>query len=340
MKEVQPDPLSDVLGDLRPTGLSYGYCRMRAPWGIGFAKEYSTRLHVVIQGEAWVRSDRFGPVRLKRGDIALIPVGDAHALASSSTGETLPLSDYDARPIGDRVYRIENAANDEQASVLACCNISFGKSAIHPILEMIPPILHIERAAGDDPLISSLLDAMSAEVLNPRLGSSTVLTRLGDLAVIRLIRGWVEQCGDREQPAAGWLAALRDPKIGRALGMMHRHPEQDWTVETLARSARLSRSMFAARFSELMGVPPLRYLTKQRMHIASDWMRRERLTVAEAAARAGYESEPSFSRAFKRHMGVPPRVLRQSGQLLPSLLEIEHEDAVGTAARVQVDQGQ
>jgi len=134
------------------------------------------------------------------------------------------------------------------------------------------------------------------------------------VVITRLIRAWVEG-NDKEnrERTTGWLAAIRDPKVGKALAGMHRKPEQPWTVGALAKLAGLSRSMFSERFTAVMGVPPARYLANWRMHLASGWLLKDRLTVSQVSAKLGYESEPSFSRAFKRHVGVPPSALRRTG---------------------------
>jgi AraC-like DNA-binding protein len=156
-----------------------------------------------------------------------------------------------------------------------------------------------------------LLDAMAGEALAQRVGAATVLTRLADAVIARVVRTWVEtQCAD----PTGWLGAIRDPKIGRALAAIHRRPGERWSVEALAGIAGTSRSMFFERFTSAVGIPPTQYLTRWRMRLATLWLRNERLTVTEVARRLGYESEASFSRAFKRISGCSPSDLRRVGR--------------------------
>ena len=144
-----------------------------------------------------------------------------------------------------------------------------------------------------------------------RAGSATVLARLADVIIVRLVRTWVEsRCGD----ITGWLAAIRDPQIGRALAAMHKRPGYPWSLEMLVEAAGISRSMFSERFTALMGIPPARYLAKWRMHLAGVWLSRDRVSISEVATRLGYQSKPSFSRAFKRVRGVPPSTARQFGR--------------------------
>jgi AraC-like DNA-binding protein len=304
---LPPDPLSEVLQDLRPSGVSYGHCRLTRPWGVHMPSDRTARLHLVVTGEAWLRTGTFGPTRLGPGDFVLLPTGVAHEMSDMPHGRTTPLAQLPSQEIGDRVFRVA-AGGGGSATLMACCSVMFAQPELHPLLELMPPVIHI-CGAMDDPILPMLLDAMASEVLDQRVGAATILARLADVVITRVIRTWVEgRCGD----TSGWLAAIRDPKIGRALAAMHREPARPWSVEDLARVASLSRSTFSERFSVLVGVPPAQYLATWRMHLASNWLRNERLTVAEVSARLGYESEPAFSRAFKRHVGIPPSAWRRA----------------------------
>ena len=155
------------------------------------------------------------------------------------------------------------------------------------------------------------LRLMAAEASELRPGGEAVITRLGDILVIQAIRCWIET-----DPAAriGWLGALQDRQIGRALTLVHREPARDWTVGSLAGEVAMSRSAFAARFTELVGEPAMAYVARWRMHIALTALRDEGATVGELADRLGYRSEAAFSRAFKRIIGVAPGAARQTSQ--------------------------
>jgi AraC-like DNA-binding protein len=135
-----------------------------------------------------------------------------------------------------------------------------------------------------------------------------VITRLADILVIQAIRAWIER-----DPAArtGWLGALRDPQIGRAITLIHREPARDWSVASLAHEVAMSRSAFAARFTELTGEPPMHYVARWRMYTALTWLGEEDAGLGELAARLGYQSEAAFSRAFKRVIGVSPGAARR-----------------------------
>lgn len=302
------DPLSEVLQDLRLSGVSYGHCRLTRPWGVEMPAEPLARLHLVVAGHCWLRTGDFGPVRLDAGDVALLPQGTGHAIADTPRGRTRPLSQIPREEIGDRTYRLAAGGGGSQ-TLMACCTVSFREPALHPLVEQMPNVILVCGATTDDPTLPALLDAMADEVMAQRVGAATVLARLADVVITRLVRTWVEA---RSEDTTGWLAAIRDPRIGRALAAIHRRPGHQWSVDGLARAAGLSRSTFSERFTDVMGTPPAQYLARWRMHLASAWLRGDHLTVGEVAARLGYESEPSFSRAFKRVVGVPPSALRRA----------------------------
>jgi transcriptional regulator GlxA family with amidase domain len=192
--------------------------------------------------------------------------------------------------------------------------MEFLEPSIHPLIELMPEVLHVVGGGTDDPSLAPLLEAMASEIAAQRMGAATIMTRLADIIVTRVVRSWVES---RRAEVTGWLAAIKDPQIGRALAAFHRTPSEVWSVASLARKAVVSRSIFSERFTSLLGVSPGRYVARWRMHLATTWLAKERLTNSEIAARLGYDSETSFSRAFKRIMGVPPSAfarLRDDGQ--------------------------
>ena len=243
---------------------------------------------------------------------------------SSVDRRTKPIDEFPLEEIGDKVYQLAAGGGGARA-LLFCCSVDFEEPAINPLLELMPSALLVRGAATHDATLRVLLDTMAGEVTEQRVGAATVLTRLADVVITRVIRMWVEARGE---DATGWLAAIRDPKIGRALAAIHRRPGHAWSVEALADIAHVSRSMFSERFMSAVGVPPARYLSRWRMHLASIWLRNNRRTVSEVAAELGYESDASFSRAFKRYTGLPPSAVRQLKPAYASKRELEPRSAI------------
>jgi AraC-like DNA-binding protein len=307
------DTLSEVLQDLRLSGVSYGRCELHRPWGITFPPQGPARFHFVAAGGCWLHSPDLEWIPLHAGDVALLPRGSGHALGDPARGRAKSIDEFPLEKIGDNVYRL--AAGGEGArALLFCGSVTFDEPAVHPLLQLMPPALIVRGAAAGDAMLPALLETMAEEVVAQRVGAATVLTRLAEAVIARVVRAWVES---RSEDASGWLAAIRDPKIGRALAAIHRRPGHPWSVEALADLANVSRSVFAERFASVVGVPVARYLARWRMHLASEWLlRSDRIRVAQVAARLGYESEASFSRAFKRWMGVPPSVLRRGERMM------------------------
>jgi len=214
---------------------------------------------------------------------------------------------------GDDDSRVAGAGHidAEPATSLICGAVRFDHPAARNLVGLLPGIIHVEAS---DPLqtdwMQSTLRLMAAECRELRPGGETVITRLSDILVIQAIRSWIEN-----DPTAqtGWLGAPQDSEIGRAIGLIHRDPAREWTVASLASELSMSRSAFAARFTDLVHEPAMQYVTRWRMHLAVNWLAQDGTTVAELASRLGYRSEAAFSRAFKRVIGVSPGAVRRNG---------------------------
>jgi transcriptional regulator GlxA family with amidase domain len=195
-------------------------------------------------------------------------------------------------------------------TVLISGGVRFEDSAVNPLLDLMPPLLHIRgKMSSGDPLFGQMLAAMGPESLAPRPGGANVMTRLSNVLVTNAVRSWLEHGWDGR---GGFLGAVTDPGIGRALALMHRRPEETWTVTSLAERIKMSRSTFSEKFTTLVGLPPMQYLTRWRMHLATRWLEGAVVEPDEVASRLGYESEPSFRSAFKKHAGVTPRAARKT----------------------------
>jgi transcriptional regulator GlxA family with amidase domain len=184
--------------------------------------------------------------------------------------------------------------------------------AAHRLVAQLPTVVHIDSWRDDDSSwLHHMVRFIAREARELRPGGETVLTRLADVLVIQAIRAWLESSPEANR---GWLAAVRDDQIGPALRSMHRAPERDWTVASLAGEANMSRSAFSARFSHLVGEPAMQYLTQWRMQLAHTYLRESTDPLSAVAGRFGYQSEAAFCRAFKRTFGVPPGSVRHLGR--------------------------
>jgi AraC-like DNA-binding protein len=301
------DPLGEALHLLRMSGTFYFRSELTAPWGMAIPPLPGCLwLHVVTAGRARlaVGSDRR---ELRPGDLTLVPHGAGHVLRSDDDTAARSVLDIPHDVVTDR-YAIIRHGGGGTGCTLVCCAVRFDHPAARALVDLLPGALHVEPSGSpQSEWLQSTLRLVAAEAAHLRPGGETVLTRLADVLVVQAIRTWLD-----EDPAAraGWLGALRDPHVGRALALVHRDPARDWTLGALAAEAAMSRSAFAARFTELVGEPAMQYVTRWRMHTALSWLD-DGTTVGELAGRLGYRSEAAFSRAFKRVIGVAPGAARR-----------------------------
>ncbi len=302
------DPLAEVLGDLRLASSFYARSDVSAPWGLAFSVADGPSFHVIVSGRCWLRLDA-ERIPLGTGDLVVLPHGEDHQLADPPEGPAVPLAALPSERIGDNAALLCYGGAGEPA-LLICGGVRFAGPIAHPLLELLPRVLLLRREDQDGAhaWLDETLTMLGAEALSLRPGSAAVMTRLADVLVLQTIRAWLERDEDQRH---GWLGALRDPDIGRALALIHRRGEEPWTVASLAREVHLSRSVFSERFSRLVGKSPMQYVTRWRMSLARSWMQEERLSPSEAAHRLGYSSEAAFSRAFKRYFQTPPGTFRR-----------------------------
>ncbi|MCA9862562.1 MAG: AraC family transcriptional regulator [Thermomicrobiales bacterium] len=303
------DPLGEALHHLRMRGVFYSRCELAAPWGIDLpAIADSLMFHVVIGGSCWLEIGEAKPMRLQPGDLVLAPHGDGHRLWSEPGAPTPGLFELPRDAVSER-YEVIRVDGSGEPTRLLCGTVYFNHPAARQLTTLLPPVILVQGwRSAESEWIASTLRLMASEARSPRPGGEEVITRLADILVIQAIRVWLEQ---EAAATPGWLSALRDPQVGRALAMIHRDPAQEWRVDNLAAAVAMSRSAFAERFSRLVGEAPMQYVTRWRMYLALDALREDRATVAEIAIRLGYGSEAAFSRAFKRFAGLTPGAARR-----------------------------
>ncbi|WP_457419909.1 AraC family transcriptional regulator [Roseateles sp. P5_E7] len=307
-----PDSLTQILLGLRLDGVEYGRCIMRAPWAVAFPAQRAARFHFVGSGGCWLRTAGTDWVRLNPGDAVLLPHGSFHVLASAPDVPTVDIDSLSRVPVSDNIYLVggppgADSTEGPPKDVLFCGALRFNLDPLHPLIAMMPPLMLTGDLATKDATVPALLDAMEREVALDRIGACGILARLADALAASLIRAWVE-CGCND--STGWVAAVRCPKIGKVIAAIHAEPEGDWSVPRLAGLMGASRSRFADAFTRTMGESPAKYVAKVKMFQARRWIAQDGMRVATAADRLGYESEASFSRAFKRVIGHAPSAAR------------------------------
>ena len=299
---LDTDVLASVLRELRFESAAYRWLELAAPFRIGFDQPGLRGVHVIAEGSCeLVVAD--GPVlRLETGDLVILPHGDAHELRSAETGGRLESGVALAmRTSGTRLR-----AGGRGARTVVVCGAFIVKELHHPALLGLP---HLIRAPGEDGRPSAWLapyvEALATEAFEGEIGSDLVMARLSDALLVRALRYHSDSVG------RGWLCGLRDPYVAVALSLIHSDPARPWTLASLAAATGLSRAAFAARFTERVGQPAMRYLLAVRMQRARSMLRDQQATVAAIATRVGYSSDGAFAAAFKREVGTAPGAYRQ-----------------------------
>ncbi len=330
---MSADALSDVLRAVRFRGALFYYVEGASPWvaeappareiipAILPGAEHMIEFHGIVKGSCWAAVTGEPPVRLEAGDVVLFPQGDAHVM-SSAPGLRGPGADrefyFSPRPpqlpysLSLEESRVTTARLDgggRDRATLACGFLGLDARPFNPLLAALPRVLRVPGSAlGADSWVTTFLRAVVAESNERRPGGEAVLERMSEMLFVEVLRRHIDSLPAEQ---TGWLAGMRDPAVGRVLGLLHERPAEPWTLERLGEEAGMSRSSLHERFAHFIGQPPMQYLARWRMQLAAGLLRDTSRKVAEVALAVGYESEAAFSRAFKREVGVSPGAWRR-----------------------------
>ncbi len=302
------DPLGETLHQLRLNGSLYCRSILTEPWGIEMpAIEGKMMFHIVTRGSCWLKVGDDEAVLLRQGSMVMVPHGEGHQIASDPSSALTALFDIPVEQVSER-YEVMRHGGQGHLTELMCCVVSFDHVAGQHLISQLPTLLLVDgMGAETDDWIQSTLRFITQEAGALKPGGETIVTHLADILVIQAIRQWISSAPEATE---GWLAALKDRYVGKALAVIHNEPERHWTVGTLAQEVGMSRSGFSARFTELVGDSAKRYLTNLRMQMARKILMNDPAPIAVVAEQFGYGSEAAFSRAFKRSVGVSPGSVR------------------------------
>jgi AraC-like DNA-binding protein len=297
------DPLADVFDLSRVSGAVMAQLIAHEPWGVAVDPLPGAVFHAVVAGSCWLRISGRAPQHLMPGDVVLLPTNTPHELVSSIDVRTDSLARFDTdtrTPDSDMVIQGSGAGTR-----MLCAAYDYDHEVAHPLMSQLPPVLHVPAGMpGDDGGVAATLRLLALELGGRPPGSRAAVGRLIDVMLIHVMRAWLRM--QEDDATEGWLLALRDPVVARAMNAIHQRPREPWTIESLAREVSVSRATLARRFAQLVGETPPEYLTRWRMDLAAQRLRDTDDTVAAIAAAVGYRSEYSFSRAFTRHRGLAP----------------------------------
>jgi AraC-like DNA-binding protein len=314
------DVLSDLLKTVRLTGAAFFEIAAEAPWAVASpprdvilprvlpGADHLIAYHAVTAGRCFATITGGQPIAVEAGEVIVFTNSDAHIMSSSPGMRADPTSPdaLDIAAAARMPFLINYGNADAVSARLVCGYLACDSRPFNPLIEALPPVMKAGDPSGAGWLGQFIRFAVT-EATEKRAGGEAVLTKLSELMFIDVVRRYIATIPPEK---AGWLAGLRDPMVGKALTLIHDKPEYNWTLETLAKQAGVSRSVLAERFTEVIGIPPMHYVAKWRMQIASELLSNGNTNIAAIAARIGYESEAAFSRAFKKMIGMPPSAWR------------------------------
>lgn len=321
------DPISDVLDTVRLQGVVFFLWEPSWPYGIGVANGRSlsrhilpeadciVSYHIVTKGPCWATVADESPIRLDTGDTLVVPRGDPYKIGNTPQYPTREdcensIEFFKSMSAGEIPLVVRDGGPGPEGNTLICGFLGCNMGLYNPLLLTLPRMMRIRAPQGGKDPLSSLIGFALSESRQTRGGERCLLMRLSEVMFVEVLRRYLRSGRNYE---SGWLAGLCDPLVGRVLALLHRDIAATWTLHKLAERIGTSRSTLAERFSEVIGLPPMQYLTRWRMHVAANRLRDTTAKVYAVANEVGYDSEEAFSRAFKRVVGVTPRQWRERG---------------------------
>ncbi|VVN90964.1 AraC family transcriptional regulator [Pseudomonas fluorescens] len=314
------DALSQTLGVVHLVGAIFINARFTAPWCYQSPSAHSVApllepdaervviFHLITEGQCYVELDNQPPLLLTAGDVVIFPQGDAHRM--SSQPGLAPAKGGRLAAVLSRRPRQLNYGGGGPATRLVCGYLACDTRLAGMLLAGLPPLVRVNvRGSCAGIWLESSVRYALAEARSPRPGGAGVLAKLAEVLFIEVLRLYMNE---QSEGRTGWLAGVRDRIVGAALNSLHKSPAHAWTLDELARAAGTSRSVLAQRFQQLVGSPPMLYLTQWRMQLAANLLRRSNASLAHIAEQVGYQTDTAFSRAFRREFGAPPAAWRRS----------------------------
>ena len=308
------DVLSDVLRMIRLHGALFLNGEFRAPWCVDVptGADLATVLtpgakrlvvcHFMLEGACWVKLRGGEPVHLKLGDIVVFPHGDSHLMGSGL--QFVPAHIDNVVQLRIPELNLVRYGGEGERTVIVCGWFTYESELANPLVANLPAkFVTALDSRPSGPWIRHSIRYVLDQAAGYQAGADVMSAKVAELLFIEALRGYLESLPPMQ---TGWLSGLRDPHIGKCLSLLHADPARNWSVEELARTVNVSRSVLAERFSERVGISPMQYLKQWRLSIAADMLMNQRDGLGQVAASIGYESEAAFSRAFKQHYGVSP----------------------------------
>jgi len=306
---VTIDGLEDVLRTIELKGTLNFVTNLAAPWGLEIPNTNPGMFHVITRGHAWLKFDNSEPIFMSSGDLVIFTQGIKHIISDNlespvDTLENLLLAKQKSASLDEFIY-----GGQGEKMRLICGRFDFESDMTHPLFSILPSVLHIPgNQTSTVSKIERILGWINDEIRECGLGYNILIGKLTEVLFIQSIRSYVHTMKTVD---GNWLAGLKNPQIGTALGLMHRYPEKSWSIQKFASSLGMSRTSFIDKFTRLVGKPPNTYLTHWRIFKSALMLKKNNLSITEISYRVGFQSESAFSKRFKTLTGISPRKYRK-----------------------------
>ena len=301
------DALNRALDTVRMQTAVFCTAELTSPWSLRSRPLEFGIFHAIVSGECWAEVDVMEPRRLRAGDAVVIPHGSGHVMTHQPGTPPRDMASLEPESDSGVVDRLRIDGDGTASTRLFCGRFALRRSTVHPLFSELPDAIFM---TGDGSLVSwlsSSIELIDREIQRGGPGAETLTARLSDVIVLEAIRTHVASIDE----GVSWLHGLQDPDVARALAIIHEQPGEPWTAAALARAVGVSRATLFRRFDHLVGMTPAAYLTRWRMHVATQLLSERGLTVSATAKQVGYRSEASFSEAFLSAVGQRPGAYRR-----------------------------
>lgn len=309
---ISDEPIGRLLDSLRMESAFFTHSNLTSPWAMAMPPMHNCMMfHLVLDGEATFHNGA-EKVTLCAGDFMLYPKGEGHKLSDGTCSIFAPLHDLPIKAVTERYETLEYGGPGKPTA-MACGVLLFQHPLAIKLLGILPSSILIRRdSSTPDSIVENIANLLKSETNEIGVGAEAVIARLADIMVITAMRRHLQDLGDDK---TGWLGALEDDRIGKALRLIHDTPAHHWSLEELAQRIGMSRTSFANQFKKLVGNTPMEYLTEWRMSLAYSRLQLTKDSILMIGLDIGYQSEAAFSRAFKKVMGKSPTDIRKAYQI-------------------------
>ena len=301
--EAEFDLVGDVLETLRFKGSIFFRSDLAAPWGMSLDKVDIPRFHIAMSGSCFVGSDNAEPVNFHHMEIVMLPRGSSHWIADQPGRQLISsLQAGEACELGNPLFQ-----QGKITQSLMCGMVHYDKASSHPIIDSLPQVLHFQGLVSEDPIWKTVI-IIESEMQRTRGKGGTIVDRLTEVLFLQLLNRYVH----KNKEVTGFLVALRDKRIHKALTLIHLDPNFNWSIASLGERVGMSRATLVRHFQSSVGLAPMAYILNWRMMKAYNLIKYSSANLEHIAEQVGFASARTLSKAFQRHYAVTPSELRRT----------------------------